>query len=324
MFAPVSLENIFNQHPGVFRSAVVGRPRRRTTCPWPASSANRGSGSRPAWRPSWPRSLRPRHSAEWSPASCPIAGFRLIRATTRRSGGRNSPSGRHADSAQKVPMPEPAPTVVVTGGGGFLGHRITALLCARGDDVRVLARQRQPELEPRCQGHPGRRSRCAGGVRRAPGCKRRHPRGRKDWILGSRRRLLVRQCYRNADHSRSGTGLRGSALRVHQHALGASGMRATLRTAARIFPMRPGTRAPILPRRLRPSASSSPPTAPVSPPWRCVPSPGRSGRPPDDAPALCSARPPADCGSSATDGTRWISPTWRTPLGPISMRTMPS
>ena len=44
-------------------------------------------------------------------------------------------------------MPEPAPTVVVTGGGGFLGHRITALLCARGDDVRVLARQRQPELE---------------------------------------------------------------------------------------------------------------------------------------------------------------------------------
>ena len=24
MFAPVSLENIFNQHPGVFRSAVVG------------------------------------------------------------------------------------------------------------------------------------------------------------------------------------------------------------------------------------------------------------------------------------------------------------
>lgn len=36
---------------------------------------------------------------------------------------------------------------VVTGGGGFLGGRIVELLCARGDDVRVVARRRYPAVE---------------------------------------------------------------------------------------------------------------------------------------------------------------------------------
>lgn len=45
-------------------------------------------------------------------------------------------------------MPECRPaTAVVTGGGGFLGRRITELLCARGDEVRILGRRPQPELE---------------------------------------------------------------------------------------------------------------------------------------------------------------------------------
>ena len=38
---------------------------------------------------------------------------------------------------------------VVTGGGGFLGRRIVELLCARGDEVRVLARRRAPAAEAR-------------------------------------------------------------------------------------------------------------------------------------------------------------------------------
>jgi len=37
---------------------------------------------------------------------------------------------------------------VVTGGGGFLGRRIVELLCTRGDDVRVVDRQRHPSIEP--------------------------------------------------------------------------------------------------------------------------------------------------------------------------------
>ena len=37
--------------------------------------------------------------------------------------------------------------VLVTGGGGFLGTRITELLVARGDCVRVLGRRRYPHLE---------------------------------------------------------------------------------------------------------------------------------------------------------------------------------
>ena len=45
-------------------------------------------------------------------------------------------------------MPElPPATAVVTGAGGFLGRRITELLCARGDQVRILVRQPQPDLE---------------------------------------------------------------------------------------------------------------------------------------------------------------------------------
>jgi nucleoside-diphosphate-sugar epimerase len=38
-------------------------------------------------------------------------------------------------------------TAVVTGAAGFLGRRITELLCARGEAVRVLVRQPQPDLE---------------------------------------------------------------------------------------------------------------------------------------------------------------------------------
>jgi nucleoside-diphosphate-sugar epimerase len=37
-------------------------------------------------------------------------------------------------------------TAVVTGASGFLGRRIAELLCLRGDRVRVLARQPQPDL----------------------------------------------------------------------------------------------------------------------------------------------------------------------------------
>ncbi len=37
--------------------------------------------------------------------------------------------------------------VAVTGGGGFLGARLVALLCARGEAVRVLGRRSYPELE---------------------------------------------------------------------------------------------------------------------------------------------------------------------------------
>jgi len=37
---------------------------------------------------------------------------------------------------------------VVTGGGGFLGRRIVELLCTRGDDVRVVDRQRHTSIEP--------------------------------------------------------------------------------------------------------------------------------------------------------------------------------
>ena len=36
---------------------------------------------------------------------------------------------------------------IVTGGGGFLGRRIVELLRTRGDDVRVVARQRYPSVE---------------------------------------------------------------------------------------------------------------------------------------------------------------------------------
>jgi nucleoside-diphosphate-sugar epimerase len=38
-------------------------------------------------------------------------------------------------------------TAVVTGAGGFLGRRITELLCDRGEAVRVLVRQPHPDLE---------------------------------------------------------------------------------------------------------------------------------------------------------------------------------
>jgi nucleoside-diphosphate-sugar epimerase len=38
---------------------------------------------------------------------------------------------------------------LVTGGGGFLGGRITELLLARGDDVWILARRRYPAIEAR-------------------------------------------------------------------------------------------------------------------------------------------------------------------------------
>jgi 2-alkyl-3-oxoalkanoate reductase len=42
---------------------------------------------------------------------------------------------------------ETAVKALVTGGGGFLGRRIVALLRARGDEVRFLARGRHPEVE---------------------------------------------------------------------------------------------------------------------------------------------------------------------------------
>ncbi|TFG53022.1 MAG: NAD-dependent epimerase/dehydratase family protein [Gemmatimonadales bacterium] len=38
-------------------------------------------------------------------------------------------------------------SAVVTGGGGFLGHRIVRLLCVRGERVRVVARRRYPTVE---------------------------------------------------------------------------------------------------------------------------------------------------------------------------------
>ncbi len=38
-------------------------------------------------------------------------------------------------------------TVLVTGGGGFLGKAIVKLLLQRGDEVRSLARNRYPELD---------------------------------------------------------------------------------------------------------------------------------------------------------------------------------
>ena len=38
-------------------------------------------------------------------------------------------------------------TVLVTGGGGFLGQRIVQLLRSRGDRVRVLSRRQHPEVE---------------------------------------------------------------------------------------------------------------------------------------------------------------------------------
>jgi 2-alkyl-3-oxoalkanoate reductase len=41
----------------------------------------------------------------------------------------------------------PPVRTVVSGGGGFLGRRIVDLLCARGDEVRVLTRRRHPALE---------------------------------------------------------------------------------------------------------------------------------------------------------------------------------
>jgi len=41
----------------------------------------------------------------------------------------------------------PKLTAVVTGGGGFLGRRIVELLCARGDNVRILARRRYLAIE---------------------------------------------------------------------------------------------------------------------------------------------------------------------------------
>src|SRR5437016_2348821 len=36
---------------------------------------------------------------------------------------------------------------LVTGGGGFLGRRIVEMLVGRGDRVRVIGRQKYPELE---------------------------------------------------------------------------------------------------------------------------------------------------------------------------------
>ena len=43
----------------------------------------------------------------------------------------------------------PKRTAVVTGGGGFLGRRIVELLCARGDNVRMVARRRCLAIEAR-------------------------------------------------------------------------------------------------------------------------------------------------------------------------------
>ena len=39
-------------------------------------------------------------------------------------------------------------TVLVTGGGGFLGRAVVRALTARGDRVRTFSRRRHPELKP--------------------------------------------------------------------------------------------------------------------------------------------------------------------------------
>src|SRR5688572_18115109 len=46
--------------------------------------------------------------------------------------------------------------VLVTGGGGFLGRSIVAQCLAQGDQVRVLGRNRYPDLEAKgVEGHVG-------------------------------------------------------------------------------------------------------------------------------------------------------------------------
>ena len=134
----VPVEEIFNQHAAVRRTALVGvgpegkedagRPRR-------ARGGDRPPGRHPPRRAREARSGQRGHRGHRGPP-------RVSADVPRRSSPQRQDRAREARGVGGGPGMK----ALVTGGGGFLGRALALALRARGDTVRVLARGHYPEL----------------------------------------------------------------------------------------------------------------------------------------------------------------------------------
>ncbi len=140
----IPCEGVFNTHPEVRRTALVGVER---------AGADRTSALRRT-ATVWPRSTRERRAAPPRTARAGRRRFEHTR-TDRRCPLSPRLSGRHPPQRQDLPREagglgsqeaEPAMNALVTGGGGFLGGAIVRALVARGDRVVSLSRSDYPAL----------------------------------------------------------------------------------------------------------------------------------------------------------------------------------
>jgi acyl-CoA synthetase (AMP-forming)/AMP-acid ligase II len=203
----VPCEEVFNLHPAVRRSALVGvgppgAPSRCSACS-SRPARTRPRRSPPSCSPSAPPTRAPPPSA----GSSTRTTSPWTSATTARS---TAPARALGDGA--------AVRVLVTGGGGFLGGAVVRALLARGDDVVSVARGDYPALRElgvhTVRGDladtawPGRSRRLRRGrARRGAGRHRRH-----------RRAVRAQQHRRDAQRAHRLPLAGHRAARPHQHA----------------------------------------------------------------------------------------------------------